>query len=120
MQLAESCRRELSRREELRGVHLVRASGSTGRLADDFRLVEDGQRRHPARVLQSHEPAASRLAAGQHGDLVDEVGPCVRDREGHPARVGYPSHRRHHPTHHLWQKNPRKVVLGRSEQRRCA
>src|SRR5215475_6577899 len=33
-----------------------------GRLADDFRLVEYGQRQHPARVLQSHEPSAPRLA----------------------------------------------------------
>ena len=72
---------------------LVRGSppdARAGRLADDFRLVEDGQRQHPARVLQSHEPAASCLAAGQRSDLVDELGPFVGDREGHPQRVGYP------------------------------
>ena len=60
------------------------------RLADDFRLVEDRQRQDPARVLQRHEPAASRLAAGQRGHLVDELGACVGDRERHPERVGYP------------------------------
>src|SRR5260221_10119685 len=60
------------------------------RLADDFWLVEDGQRQNPARVLQSYEPAASRLAAGQRGDLLDEFGPSVGDRESHPARQGHP------------------------------
>ena len=61
-----------------------------GRLADDFRLVEEGQRQHPARVFECHEPSASRLAAGQRGHLVDEFGPCVGDCEGHPARQGDP------------------------------
>src|SRR5215471_10259849 len=60
-----------------------------GRLTDDLRLVEDRQRQQPARVFQSHEPAASWLAACQRGHLVDEFGPGRGDREGHPARVGY-------------------------------
>ena len=47
-------------------------------------------RQNPARVLQSYEPAASRLAAGQRGDLLDEFCPSVGDRESHPARQGHP------------------------------
>src|SRR5262249_55648782 len=43
-------------------------------LADNLRLVKDGQRQHPARVLQCHEPAESRLASGQRGNLIDEFG----------------------------------------------
>ena len=61
-----------------------------GRLTEDFRLVEDGQRYDPAGVLQRDEAAAPCLAVGQRGDFIDELGPCVGDREGHPERVGYP------------------------------
>src|SRR6185437_1602306 len=61
-----------------------------GRLADDFRLVEDGQRHDPARVPQSDEPAAPRLAAGERDHSIDEFGAGVGDSEGHPERVWYP------------------------------
>jgi hypothetical protein len=61
-----------------------------GRLADDCRLMKNGQGRHPGRVLQSHEPAASRFAVGQCGHLRDEFGSCVSHSEGHSERIGYP------------------------------
>ena len=60
---------------------------SSWRLIKDFRLLEDRQRDHPGRVPQSEEAAASRAAAGEVDDLVEEFLAFRCDRESHPARV---------------------------------
>src|SRR5690242_5601623 len=51
------------------------------RLANDLWLVKDRQRHNPGRVLQSYKASATRLAAGERTDLLDELGAFVRHRE---------------------------------------
>src|SRR4029077_20587572 len=62
----------------------------TWRLAEDFRLLEDRQRDHPVRIFQSQEPAASRVAVGQIGDLIEELRAGRGHGERYPARIGDP------------------------------